>query len=82
VIEISVTILAIAIYYTLQYNFLWFFGLVAFNVVFAKSLAFKVALLIIAGYYCYEAIDYTAYAIHRAPVTFDLLAVRNSKGHP
>lgn len=76
-IETLLILSAITLYFALQYNFIWFLGLVVFNLIFAKSVALKLILVLVPGLYCYEAVDYYAAVVHRAPLTFDLLKARS-----
>jgi hypothetical protein len=67
---------AVLVYVAVSYNFFWMLSVVGFQLLFAKSLAFKIALLLVAGWYVYEGADYLSYALHLAPVQFDLLKER------
>lgn len=69
-------VLAVLFYFAANYNFFWFLGIVALNLLLAKSLVFKIALVLIAAYYVYDAVDMFTEAVHRAPITFDLLKAR------
>lgn len=75
--EILLILAAIATYFTLSYNFPWFLVVVAFNLIVGKSLIIKLFLVAMATYYIYDAVDYYSDALHRAPLTFDLLKARS-----